>query len=231
MSSRVSTTSPASANSVLRGYAPPEQVYDEYMLNTRQPRPHVQKFVQALNSIGRQTFETRWEQVQRSVQENDFAYSGYIGEEDRPRPWELDALPLLIQGKEWDAVSRALTQRAQLLNMILKDLYGDQKLLKTGLLPPELFFSHTYFQRALHRHQPPDSCYLHFYAADLARSADGQWWVLSDRTEAPSGVGFALENRILVSRMLPEAFHQCHVERLAPFFITAQKTLRNLAPQ
>ncbi|MCA9041622.1 MAG: circularly permuted type 2 ATP-grasp protein [Planctomycetaceae bacterium] len=200
------------------------------MLSTRQPRAHVQKFIQAINHIGRDEFESRWEQVQRSVQENDFAYSGYIGDEDRPRPWELDALPVLIPAKEWDTVSEALCQRARLFDLTLKDLYGDQRLLKEGVIPSELLYSHSGFQRGLHRHLPADQAYLHFYAADLARSADGQWWVLSDRTEAPSGVGFALENRVLVSRMLPEAFQQCQVERLAPFFITAQDTLRKLAP-
>ncbi|MEZ6046482.1 MAG: circularly permuted type 2 ATP-grasp protein [Planctomycetaceae bacterium] len=191
---------------------------------------HARMFIDAINKIGRNEFETRWQQVQRSVQENDFAYSGYIGTEDRPRPWELDPLPLLLSAKEWDNVSTALTQRARLLNLVLKDLYGPQRLIKDGILPAELFYSHSGFLRPLHRQLLEENSFLHFYAADLARSANGQWWVLSDRTEAPSGVGFALENRLLVSRMLPEAFHQCQVERLAPYFIAVQKLLRELAP-
>ncbi|MCA9015392.1 MAG: circularly permuted type 2 ATP-grasp protein, partial [Planctomycetaceae bacterium] len=225
------STSPLSVNNIFQGYTPPGGVFDEYMLDATQPRPQSKLFLDTVVRIGRDDFEHRWQQAQRTVQANEFAYSGYVTREDKPRPWELDAIPFLISAEEWNSVSTALEQRARLLNLILQDLYGKQSLLKQGILPPDLVFSHPGFLRAYQREQLPNDCFLHFYAADLARAPDGRWWVLADRTEAASGIGFALENRILTSRMFPDLFQKYHVERLAPFFIAAQETLRRLAPQ
>ncbi|MEQ8638920.1 circularly permuted type 2 ATP-grasp protein [Gimesia maris] len=225
------STPPLSVNNIFEGYTPPGGAYDEFLLDTGQPRQHAKNFLDTVVKIGREEFEHRWQQAQRTVQANDFAYSGVVTPKDQPRPWELDAIPFLISSAEWKTISTALRQRAQLLNLVLKDLYGKQTLLKNGVLPAELVYSHPGFLRSYHREQLRNDCFLHFYAADLARSPNGEWWVLADRTEAASGIGFALENRILTSRMFPELFHQCNVERLAPFFIAAQETLRKLAPQ
>ena len=224
------STHPLSVNNIFQGYSPPDGAYDEFMMDSLQPRLHSKVFLDEIVQIGRNEFEHRWQQAQRTVQSNDFAYSGYATPEDKARPWELDAIPFLISSAEWNSVSAGLEQRAHLLNLVLQDLYGKQSLLKQGILPPELVFSHPGFLRAYHGQHVQNDCFLHFYAADLARSPNGEWWVLADRTEAPSGIGFALENRILISRMYPELFHQCRVERLAPFFIAAQETLRSIAP-
>ena len=203
--------------------------YDEMFSGPGVLREHWQRFVQALTPLSRQEFSRRWEQSQRLLHENGIAFSAYADPEDTPRPWELDALPLLIGAKEWEALAAGLEQRAQLLNLVLGDLYGSQTLLKSGLVPPELVFSHPGFLRPLHGQRPSGDRFLHFYAADLARSSDGRWWVLADRTEAPSGLGYALENRFVISRMLPTIFHQCRAERLSPYFIALRETLHNLA--
>ncbi|MDQ3329825.1 MAG: circularly permuted type 2 ATP-grasp protein, partial [Planctomycetota bacterium] len=117
------------------------------------------------------------------------------------------------------------------LDLVLKDVHGPQNLLKRGLLPPELLFSHAGFLRPLHGQMPVSGRFLHLYAADLARSPDGRWWVASDRTEDPSGAGYALENRIVLSRVLPEVFHESEVRRLASYFMALQQHLKQLAPQ
>tara|TARA_R110002095_G_scaffold152237_1_gene131907 strand:+ start:53895 stop:56411 length:2517 start_codon:yes stop_codon:yes gene_type:complete len=218
-------------NNIFQGYSPPGGVFDEFMMDATEPRPHSKLFLDDVVKIGRDEFEHRWQQAQNTVQANDFAYSGYVTSEDKPRPWELDAIPFLISAEEWNSVSTALEQRARLLNLILKDLYGEQSLLKQGVLPPELVFSHPGFLRAYQGKDLENDCFLHFYSADLARAPNGEWWVLADRTEAASGIGFALENRILTSRMFPDLFQQYNVERLAPFFMAAQETLRSLASQ
>lgn len=225
------STPPLPATDVFQDYVPPLGVYDEYLTDSHQTRPHLKSFIDSINRLRRDEFARRWEQAQRTVQENGFAYNGYAAPSDRPRPWELDAIPLLISPSEWESVSAALRQRAHVLNLVLQDLYGEQTLLKTGVLPPEIVFSHPGFLRPYHGQQLAQDCFLHFYAADLARGPNGNWWVLDDRTEAPSGLGYALENRIVISRMLPEIFHHCQVQRLAPFFIAMQETLRSLAPQ
>jgi uncharacterized circularly permuted ATP-grasp superfamily protein/uncharacterized alpha-E superfamily protein len=147
------------------------------------------------------------------------------------RPWELDPVPLLIAPEEWRALETGLIQRATLLNKILSDCYGAQELIRSGWLPPALVFGQPDFLRPCHGIRPAQNRFLIFYAADVARSPDGRWWVTSDRTQIPTGAGYALANRLVTSRILPEAFRDCQVHRLAGFFREAQKTLGQLAPR
>jgi uncharacterized circularly permuted ATP-grasp superfamily protein len=122
-----------------------------------------------------------------------------------------------------------MIQRAKLLNLVLSDLYGPQKLLRDGSLPAALLFGNPTFLRPCHGVRVPGGIYLHLHAADLARSPDGKWWVLADHTQSPAGAGYALENRIVMSRALPELYRECQVQRLAPFFATLRETLMHLA--
>ncbi len=122
-----------------------------------------------------------------------------------------------------------MAQRARLLNALLADLYGDQRLLAEGLLPSELVFGHPNFLWPALGIRPPGGIFLHSYAVDLARDADGRWQVLADRTQAPSGAGYALENRQIVSRALPELYRDLRVQHLAGYFRTLQETLASQA--
>ncbi|MCW5559540.1 MAG: circularly permuted type 2 ATP-grasp protein, partial [Verrucomicrobiae bacterium] len=144
------------------------------------------------------------------------------------RPWELDPIPLVIGSEEWHRIEAALQQRAALLDRILADCYGPQDLIRSGWLPPALVFAQPDFLRSAHGARPPAETFLHFYAADLARSPDGQWWVVSDRTQIPTGAGYALANRLVTSRILPEAFRDCQIQRLAAFFRAVQSSLAGL---
>ena len=211
------------------GYQPPPSVYDEMAIAPGAIRPHWQKFVSALDAMGPAELGRRWEAAKRLIHENGVTYNLYADPLARERPWELDPVPLLVAPSEWQSLAASLVQRARLLNLILADLYGPQRLLHEGLVPAELLFAHSAFLRPCHNLHVPRHTYLHLYAAHLARSTDGQWQVLADRTQVPSGAGYALENRIVVSRMLPHVFHDCQVQRLATFFMTLRDTLRSLA--
>ena len=156
------------------GYTPPGGFHDEMFGGDSQARPHWQAFHEAITGLGEPQFGRQWEQAQRQVRENGIAFSAYGDPADKPRPWELDPLPVLITASEWASVSAALQQRACLLNLILTDLWGDQTLLTRGLLPPEVVFAHPGFLRPFHGRLPSDEGFLHFYAADLGRSPDGQ---------------------------------------------------------
>src|SRR5262249_13492680 len=150
----------------------------------------------------------------------------------RRRPWELDGLPLIIPASEWRTVEVALKQRATLLDLVLRDLFGPQRLIREGVLPPDVLYRHPGFRLPFCRGlELSNSRMLQFYAADLARAPDGRWWLLADRTESASGAGFALENRIAISGMLPDVSRQCGVERLAPYFIAVKEHLARLAPR
>ncbi len=213
----------------LDGYSVSRDTYDELLQPDGTLRPHCRKFYSSLEALGEAEFSRRWAQAQQLLRENGIAYGAYGDPQDEPRPWELDALPLLIAEAEWWTVADGLNQRARLMNLLLADLYGPQELLQQGLLPQEVLFGHSGFHRPCHGLPVPQQCYLTMYAADMARSPDGQWWVLADRTEAPSGAGYALENRIVTSRMLPGTYQQCYVYRLAGYFIALQQSLREFA--
>ncbi|BBP74450.1 circularly permuted type 2 ATP-grasp protein [Pseudomonas gingeri] len=166
----------------------------------------------------------------RQIQENGVTYNVYADPKGADRPWELDLLPHIIPADEWQQVAAGIAQRARLLNAVLADLYGPQTLIRDGLLPAELVFGHNNFLWPCQGIRPPDGTFLHLFAVDLARTPDGRWWVTADRTQAPSGAGYALENRTIVSRAFPDLYRDLRVHHLAGFFRTLQETLVRQAP-
>ncbi|MFL6531857.1 circularly permuted type 2 ATP-grasp protein [Pseudomonas alvandae] len=166
----------------------------------------------------------------RQIQENGVTYNVYADPKGADRPWELDLLPHVIDAQEWKLLSAGIAQRARLLNAVLADLYGPQRLISEGLLPAELVFGHNNFLWPCQGITPPDGDFLHLYAVDLARTPDGRWWVTADRTQAPSGAGYALENRTIVSRAFPDLYRDLKVQHLSGFFRTLQETLARQAP-
>lgn len=166
----------------------------------------------------------------RQIQENGVTYNVYADPKGADRPWELDLLPHVIAADEWQQIEAGIAQRARLLNAVLADLYGPQTLIAEGLLPAELVFGHDNFLWPCQGVKPPEGTFLHMYAVDLARTPDGRWWVTADRTQAPSGAGYALENRQSVARALPEIYRDLKVRHLAGFFDALQQTLARQAP-
>ncbi len=212
------------------GYPALPGVYDEMALGPGELRPHWKKFAASLDRLGRNELDLRWENARRIIREHGVTYNVYGDPQGMDRPWELDMVPMLIPPAEWSRIDAGLIQRSRLFNLILADLYGPQRLLREGFLPPALVYANPNFLRPCHGLKIPRQSYLHLHGTDLTRSPDGQWWVISDRTQAPSGAGYALENRIVLSRILPDEFRDCQVQRLASFFRIQRDTLRSLAP-
>ena len=207
------------------GYVPPAGGYDEAL------NPHWSPFFAALDDLGPAEIAHRWWDAQHLIRENGVTYNVYGDPRGTSRPWQLDPIPLLISSAEAGQLEAGLVQRARLLELILADLYGRQSLFRDGLLPAALVYPNPGFLRPCHGIKMPGGRFLHLYAANLGRGHDGQWRVLGDRTQAPSGAGYALENRIVMTRTLPEAFRDCRVQRLASFFQAFRETLRSLAPR
>lgn len=210
------------------GYRSVRGAYDELCGAEGEIRPHWEPLARAFERLGREEIAFRKENGSRIIREHGVTYNVYADPQGMERPWELDLVPQLIPASEWRMIETGLAQRARLLNLVLADLYGPQKLLREGFLPPRLIFANPSFLRACHGIEPPGGVHLHLHAVDLARSEDGQWWALADRAQAPSGAGYALENRIVLSRLLPEEFRDCQVERLASFFGHFRNTLQEL---
>jgi uncharacterized circularly permuted ATP-grasp superfamily protein/uncharacterized alpha-E superfamily protein len=225
-----SPTAPLAAGGVVQGYAPPPGVHDEMAAPDGSVRPHWQRFLERLTALGPAEMERRWSKARHLIHENGVSYNVYGDPRGMERPWSLSPVPVLIGPEEWARVSAGVAQRARLLDLLLADLYGPQRALTEGWLPPELVFAHPSFLRPLHGTRLPRGSWLPLMGVDLVRGPDGRWRALADRTQAPSGAGYALENRIVVSRALPDLFRECNVERLALFFRTLQETLARLAP-
>ena len=192
-------------------------------------RAHWRMFVSQLDDLGADELHRRWGQARRLIRENGITHNVYGDPAGLDRPWNLDMVPLLIPDVEWKTIADALQQRAKLLDTLLMDLYGPANSITEGLLPPELLYCNPGFLRPCHGLTLPRGQWLHLYAADLIRSAPGQFRILCDRTQAPSGAGYSLENRIVLSGVLPSIFRESKVHRLAPFFIALRNTLTSLA--
>ncbi len=218
------------ARTLLAIYPNSSRRYDEMLTAEGAVRPHWRQFFIHLDSVAPDEMHRRLDFVDRRIQENGVTYNVYADPSGADRPWALDPLPLIISAEEWAEVSAAVAQRATLLNAILADLYGEQKLLAEGLLPPALVYGQHGYLWPCQGIKPAGGTWLHQYAVDLARSPDGRWWVIADRTQAPSGAGYALENRLIVSRVFPEMFRDLHVQHLADFFRDQQDGLNALAP-
>lgn len=213
-------------------YQPPlryKDAYDEASADGVTPRPHWTHLMESLRAIGPEELGRRWARAERRIRENGITYNIYDDPLGASRAWRIDIVPLLIPAEEWRFIEAGIIQRAQLLNRLLEDLYGPQQLLAQGHFPASLLYANPAFLRPLVGVRVPAHSYLHMLAVDLARSPDGQWWVLADRTQAPSGSGYALENRTIVSDVLPDLFRSSNVLRLASFFRAQRDVLSNLA--
>jgi uncharacterized circularly permuted ATP-grasp superfamily protein/uncharacterized alpha-E superfamily protein len=203
--------------------------YDEASADGVTPRPHWAHLMDSLRVIGPEELEHRCARADRRIRENGITYNIYGDPLGANRPWRIDLVPLLIPAEEWRFIEAGVIQRARLLSLLLEDLYGPQDLLKQGHFPAALVYANPEFLRPMVGVKVPAHNYLHMLAVDLARSPNGQWWVLADRTQAPSGSGYALENRTIVADLLPELFRTSNVQRLAPFFRAQRDALTRLA--
>jgi len=221
-----SITAEDSPSTLSFSYPPRAGRYDEMVDESGEIRPHWHYVTETLNSLGADELEKRRLEIHHLLRDNGVTYtlsSPHSG--DSIRPWELDLVPFILSSQEWAVIERGMMQRAELLNRLLKDLYNEGRVLGSKLLPPELIFSHTGFLPACASVNIPER-YLHLYAADLVRTDSG-FTVVSGRSHALAGVGYALENRIVMSRVFPSLFRDAHVHRLAQFFRSLRQNLQN----
>lgn len=215
---------------LLDKYQRNESAFDELMSPEGRPRPHYAKFFQTLEHLGETELKRRRESCVQLIHEQGIYYNVYGDPRGMERPWQMDPIPLVLDPDEWRSLEAGLIQRANLLNAILADCYTEQELIRSRWLAPAMVFAQPDFLRPCHGIRAPKDIYLHFYAADLARSPDGRWWVISDRTQIPTGAGYALANRLVTSRIFPESFRENNVHRIAGFFRDVQDSLEHISP-
>ena len=166
----------------------------------------------------------------RQVRDNGITYNVYADENGPQRPWALDLFPLIVDAPSWQHIEAGVLQRMCLLERVMADVYGQQTLLHDGFLPPALVHAHPGYLRAMHGVTPVGGRYLHIAAFDLARGPDGNWWVEAQRSQAPSGLGYLLENRLAISAQFPQAFQTLRVQRLASTYRALMDSLKAMSP-
>jgi uncharacterized circularly permuted ATP-grasp superfamily protein/uncharacterized alpha-E superfamily protein len=219
------------ANPAFRDYFNIHQSYGELIGEDGNLRPHWETFFDSYTQIGEEEMINRNSDTLRLLKENGVTYNIYGEPNGMNRPWKLDNIPFMISQKEWTSIERGLSQRARLLNLILEDIYGERKLISKGILPMELIYNHAGFLRPASGVKQPGKHQLVLYSADIAKSAEGRIWVVNDRTQAPSGSGYALENRTTMTRVIPELFHGLKVRHLSPYFAALRNGLNEIAPK
>ncbi|RYX90377.1 MAG: A circularly permuted ATPgrasp family protein [Comamonadaceae bacterium] len=186
-------------------------------------------FFDHLGSDGFHDLNRRTANLRRQIRDNGVTYNVYADANGPQRPWSLDLFPLILSPEDWAQIDTGIRQRARLLNEVMADVYGPQNLLSKGLLPSALVQGHPGYLRPMQGFRPAGGVFLHIAAFDLARDPDGKWWVVSQRTQAPSGLGYLLENRLTISLLFPEAFREMQVQRLAASYKALVDSMKALS--
>jgi uncharacterized circularly permuted ATP-grasp superfamily protein/uncharacterized alpha-E superfamily protein len=216
---------------LVAGYRPLPGIFDEMVDRHGRVRAHWQPLLGTLAAVGASEIARRFAAADRHLHDSGVFYRVYEDAAGAARPWPLSHIPLLIAASEWQALEAGLVQRAELLEAVLADAYGPARLVREGRLPAAVVAGNPEFLRPLVGIAPRGGAHLRFCAVDVGRSPDGHWWVLGDRTQAPSGAGYTLENRLALSRAMPDLYRELKVQRLAPFFQSVQATLSALNRQ
>ncbi|EMY63148.1 circularly permuted type 2 ATP-grasp protein [Leptospira terpstrae] len=211
-------------------------VYDELYDADGQIRNKYKFLVKSFQELGPAELVNRRRDTDRILRENGVTYNLYQTDspEAKERPWDLDLFPLVMESEEWRVLERGLNQRADLLDALVRDVYSKRRLLHEKKIPPEILFNETSFLRACDgmydsNHFLARNPALLFFVCDLIRAADGNFYVLNDRVQAPSGSGYSLENRIVLSRIFPSMYRDAMVHRVAVYFRSLRKSLTQLA--
>ncbi len=220
--------SDASTDTLLAQYKTLPGVADELLDSSGNMRPAWRKFIDHFSQLTAEEITDKFGRGDQYLRDAGVYYRQSSGDESDERDWRLSHIPVIIPESEWQSLHAALVQRADLLEAVVADLYGENRLVADDHLPAALIASNPEWLRPMVGVRPPSGHYLHFIAFEIGRSPDGSWRVLSDQTQAPAGAGFALENRVATSRVYSEMFARGNIHRLTGFFRAFRDRLAQL---
>lgn len=220
---------PVRTNTLFQNYLMDYSNYEELLTEDLKIKPDWERLLNNLITIGSKELVSKQADIDWLLEENGVTYNVYNDPKGLSRPWNLNIVPFIIHQDEWNTIEKGVQQRSEILNLILKDIYGKRELFTKGIIPPEVIYAHRGFLRSCDQIRYNTSKQLLIHAADLARGPDGQMWVVNDRTQAPSGMGYALENRFSISRTVPEIFTDINVKQPSQFFKDLNGLLLNAA--
>ena len=205
--------------------------YDEMFTSNEEVKPSWKSLSDKLNDLGAVELASRQVDIDWILSENGVTYNVYNDPKGLNRPWNLNVVPFVLQETEWNRISKGLKQRALLLDLVLKDVYGKRELIKNRIIPHEIIYGHRGFLRQCDQIKYKTVKNLSIYAADLSRGPDGRIWVVNDRTQAPSGMGYTLENRATAGRVLSDVYDKINVRKLSQFFHDFNELLIKASPK
>jgi uncharacterized circularly permuted ATP-grasp superfamily protein len=221
----------ATSGTLSASFSPTPGFYDELFEAPGTPRPHAAALVEALERIGPERLAAVGERRDAIFVQQGITFDATGADEpvvDRPFP--LDLVPRIIPAAEWTTIKRGLAQRLRALNRFIEDVYHDREIVQDGVVPWELIVTRPAFERTAHRIRPPGGVWCHVSGCDLVRGADGGWKVLEDNVRTPSGISYVLENRIAMTRLLPELFAGYRVRPVNDYPQVLLAALRAVAP-
>lgn len=198
--------------------------YDEFVDESGQVRPAWRELAELIGERGRAGL-ARLGEVVRGLVDND----GITYETDQ-QPWKLDGIPLLLSASDWDVLEAGVVQRSRLLDAVLDDLYTQRRVITSGILPPQLLFGHPGYVRASRGMQNPGRNQLFLLGCDISRANDGRFMVNADRAQAPSGIGYALVDRRVTARAIPDIYERIGPRPASPFAQALRLALIDAAP-
>lgn len=206
-----------------------ESSFDEMFDNSCTIRPHWVNIIEGLEKAGIKQLELKQTEIDWRLEDNGVTYNIYNDPDGNNRRWNLDPIPLVLTSQEWEEISKGLKQRAKLLNLIFKDLYTEQRLIKEGIVPAEIIFAHKSFIPEVFNFQNKDYYSMRFYATDISRGPDGKFWVINDRTQSPSGLGYAIENRLTMNSISNDLYPNIEILKMAKFIEGFKDMLKSLS--
>ena len=206
-----------------------ESSFDEMFDTQCNVRPHWNEIKNGLDNAGIKQLEQKQTEIDWRLEDNGVTYNIYNDPEGNNRRWNLDPIPLVLTSTEWEEISKGLKQRAKLLNLIFKDLYTEQKLIKEGIVPAEIIFAHKSFIPEVFNFENKDYYSMRFYATDISRGPDGKFWVINDRTQSPSGLGYAIENRLTMNSISNDLYPNIEILKMAKFIEGFKDMLKSLS--
>jgi uncharacterized circularly permuted ATP-grasp superfamily protein/uncharacterized alpha-E superfamily protein len=219
-----------------QSFAPPlvykqtQGIEDSVFQANGEVKPHWSYLLNSLETMGASSFSTRNEKALRILRDDGASYNVYGNNSIASSTWNLDLVPSVISSESWRNIEAGIAERAEVLNYLLRDIYGPRELIRTGVIPPKALFSHRGFLRACQGIKVPGNQDLIMLGIDLMLDANGAPTILTDRTQSPSGMGYSLENRTVMSRVMPSLFRDSHVHRLASFFQRLRAKLNSISP-
>ena len=214
----------------IAGYQPFADGHDEMMRANGDIRDHWSGLATAYRSLGLTELARRRDEIRVLLEQDGVTYNNPVEQHRQSGAWTLDPVPFIVPTAEWTVIERGMIQRAELLDLVLRDLYGERRLLRAGIVPPEMILADPQFARACDGIRLPGDKQLVVFGADLARAPDGRWMALGQRTQAPSGAAYALENRRVMSRVFAHLFRTTGVQRLTPFIEAMRSALLGALP-